>query len=128
MQNLQSSWKNRMAVASDVVRHTLQSVPAALREPSMHVLVSYERCASPRDLQEGVEPDTMGLFEGCTFAEEPLCNDTLPPRIRLFLDEIMKEADGNDEAFREEVRVTYLHELGHYLGLSEDELWERNLG
>ena len=28
-------------------------------------------------------------------------------------------------AFREEVRITYLHELGHYLGLEEDEIEAR---
>ena len=33
-----------------------------------------------------------------------------------------------DEAgYREEVHRTYLHELGHYLGLNEDELTDRGL-
>ena len=31
------------------------------------------------------------------------------------------------EAFREETRLTYLHELGHYLGWGEDELAARGL-
>ena len=30
-------------------------------------------------------------------------------------------------AYREEVRITYLHELGHYLGWDEDEVAERGL-
>jgi len=29
--------------------------------------------------------------------------------------------------YREEVRVTYLHELGHYLGWDEDDLTARGL-
>jgi predicted Zn-dependent protease with MMP-like domain len=29
--------------------------------------------------------------------------------------------------FRNEIRITYLHELGHYLGLDEDDLFERGL-
>ena len=31
------------------------------------------------------------------------------------------------DVFREEVRLTYLHELGHYLGWDEDELTARGL-
>jgi predicted Zn-dependent protease with MMP-like domain len=31
------------------------------------------------------------------------------------------------EVFRDEVRLTYLHELGHYLGWDEDELAARGL-
>jgi predicted Zn-dependent protease with MMP-like domain len=29
--------------------------------------------------------------------------------------------------FREEVRITFLHELGHYLGLNEEDISERGL-
>ena len=32
-----------------------------------------------------------------------------------------------EEFFRDEVHTTYLHELGHYLGLDEDDLTERGL-
>jgi predicted Zn-dependent protease with MMP-like domain len=45
----------------------------------------------------------------------------------LFLDEIWDEADGDEAVYRDEVRRTYLHELGHYLGLDEDGLAERGL-
>jgi predicted Zn-dependent protease with MMP-like domain len=34
---------------------------------------------------------------------------------------------GDAATFREEVRRTYLHELGHYLGLDEDDLADRDL-
>jgi hypothetical protein len=36
-------------------------------------------------------------------------------------------AEGDEEIFRDEVHTTLLHELGHYLGLDEDELTERGL-
>jgi predicted Zn-dependent protease with MMP-like domain len=36
-------------------------------------------------------------------------------------------AERNEVVFRKEVRTTLLHELGHYLGLDEDELIERGL-
>ena len=36
-------------------------------------------------------------------------------------------AEGDVEVFRDEVRLTYLHELGHYFGWDEDDLTARGL-
>ena len=58
-------------------------------------------------------------------ADEP--HATLPPQIILFLENIHEMAEGDEEVFLDEVHTTYLHELGHYLGLGEDELSERGL-
>ena len=44
------------------------------------------------------------------------------PRIRLFLDNLWEDCDRDLETFRDEVRITLLHELGHYLGLDEDQV------
>ena len=47
--------------------------------------------------------------------------------IWLFLENIWDYAGRDTAAYREEVRVTYVHELGHYLGLDEDDLEVRDL-
>ena len=52
---------------------------------------------------------------------------SLPPQIILFLENLWDFAEGDEEIFRDEVHTTFLHELGHYLGLDEDELTERGL-
>jgi predicted Zn-dependent protease with MMP-like domain len=51
----------------------------------------------------------------------------LPPQIILFRENIWDQAEQDEEWFLDEVHTTYLHELGHYLGLDEDELIERGL-
>jgi predicted Zn-dependent protease with MMP-like domain len=76
---------------------------------------------------DGVEPDLLGLFVGPNCAEGVESGDPLPPEILLFLENLWDYADGDEELFREEVRVTYYHELGHYLGLEEDDLEDRGL-
>lgn len=120
-------WARRLAIAEEAVRNTFRRLPAELREQAEHVLVSYERRVTRDQLDDGVEPDTMGLFLGCSFADEEQSSDPLPPRILLFLDEIWDEAEGDADTFRDEVRRTYLHEIGHYLGLDEAGLAERGL-
>ena len=44
-----------------------------------------------------------------------------PPQIFLSLDNLWQYAEGDVRIFREEVRLTYLHEPGHYLGWGEDQ-------
>ena len=122
-----SAWAHRLAIAEDTVRDTLRRLPAELRVQAEHVLVKHERRVPRDQLDDGVEPDTMGLFLGCSFAEEEQSSDPLPPRILLFLDEIWDEAEGDAAVYRDEVRRTYLHELGHYLGFDEDGLADRGL-
>ena len=76
---------------------------------------------------DGIDPDLLGLFVGPNCAEGVESGDPLPPEILLFLENLWDYAEGDEEIFREEVRVTYYHELGHYLGLEEDDLEDRGL-
>ena len=62
-----------------------------------------------------------------TEVEPPWRVVDVPPQILLFLANLWDYADGDEALFREEVRTTYLHELGHYLGLDELDLEERGL-
>ena len=74
---------------------------------------------------DGIDVDTLGLFVGAEFADEGTM--ILPPQIILFLENLWDFAEGNEEMFSEEVRTTFLHELGHFFGLGEDELTVRGL-
>jgi predicted Zn-dependent protease with MMP-like domain len=113
------------AVASAELEATLTALPEPLRARAEKLPVTFERQPNA-DLQaEGVEPDTLGLFSGPEFADEE--NVSFPPQIILFLENIWEFAESDEKVFRAEVRTTFLHELGHFLGLDEDELTERNL-
>ena len=76
---------------------------------------------------DGIDPDLLGLFVGPNCAEGVESGDPLPPEILLFLENLWDYAEGDEELFREEVRVTYFHELGHYIGLEEGDLEDRGL-
>jgi len=104
-----------------VVDATLRSLPAEIREAAKPCSVELCDMATCAD-EEGLEEDILGLFEGLSRLDgEPHSPQDLP-RIRLFLDNLWDFAEGNVQAFREEVRTTLLHELGHYLGFDEDQV------
>jgi predicted Zn-dependent protease with MMP-like domain len=118
-------WEKLCALALSEVEITIESLPKPLRLRAERVPLIFERQPNTELQADGIEADTLGLFTGAEFVEE---NDVpMPPQIILFLENIWEVAETNEKRFREEVRITFLHELGHYLGLDEDELTERGL-
>ena len=104
---------------------TVAVLPKPLRDQAEKLPVTFERVPNAGLQADGIEADTLGLFTGAEFADEG--NVPLPPQIILFLENLWDFAEGDEEIFRDEIHTTYLHELGHYLGLDEDELTERGL-
>ena len=116
--------EHRLRWAEREVRQCLDALPDALRAPAESVPVHF---AARPDPDGGLEPDLLGLFVG-----DPVyaAGETLDPevtRIDLYLDNLWEFAGRDPSVFVEEVRVTYLHELGHYFGWDEDDLEERGL-
>ncbi|MGA2685300.1 MAG: metallopeptidase family protein [Verrucomicrobiota bacterium] len=119
------AWEKLCAMASEEVERTLESLPKPLRAQAGQLPVTLERIPNAGLQADGIEPDTLGLFTGPEFADEG--HVPMPPQIILFLENLWDLAGGEEKKFRDEVQTTYLHELGHYLGLDEDELTERGL-
>ncbi len=118
-------WEKLCELATAEVEKVLSELPRSLREQAMKLPVTFERQPNV-DLQaDGIEADTLGLFVGPDFADEE--HVPMPPQIILFLENIWDVAETDEKIFRDEVRTTFLHELGHYLGLEEDDLTERGL-
>jgi predicted Zn-dependent protease with MMP-like domain len=74
------------------------------------------------DVVEEFGADLLGLFSGEALHERGETLLPAPPQIHLYLKAIWDEAGGDTRAFKEEVRITFLHELGHYLGWDEDDM------
>src|SRR5262245_25273351 len=119
------TWENIQAYAQAEVEATLKELPPLLREHALPLAVSYEARPGRALLREGYDADLLGLFIGPPLAHPD--ESPLPPQIVLFLRNLWDFAEGDIDCFREEVRTTYLHELGHYLGLDEIDLEERGL-
>ena len=116
-----------LKLAQAETRATLRAVPEELRVRLRDVPVLFEARPSPRLLNEGWEDDLLGLFEGANFGETIADGTPHPPTITLFLDNLRDAADDDPQTFRQEVRTTLLHEIGHFLGLEEEDLIARDL-
>jgi predicted Zn-dependent protease with MMP-like domain len=114
-------------LAAATVTATQRQLPPAIRPLALAVPVHYEAAPHPSVLAEGFEPDILGLFSGHPHGTELAHDSPAPPEILLYLENLWDLAEGDPAVFREETRLTYLHELGHYLGWDEDELTARGL-
>lgn len=115
------------ALAAPVVEATQKKLPAALRPHAAAVPVHYEALPGRDLLDEGFEDDILGLFTGSPYGTELREDLPMPPQIILFLENLWDFAEEDPGIFRDEVRITYLHELGHYFGWDEDDLAAREL-
>lgn len=114
-----------MRLAQAEVAATRRALPARLRAQAGTVPVTFEPVPGPALLADGWAPDLLGLFVGLDYAHEGQA--PCAQQIFLFLENLWEEAGWDEAAYRQEVRKTYLHELGHYLGLNEEELDQRGL-
>ena len=118
-------WEKLCATAAREIDATLADLPGPLRERAAKLPVTFEPRPNAGLQADGIAPDTLGLFTGAEFAEQESL--VPPPQIILFLENIWDFVEGEAAGFCDEVHTTFLHELGHYLGLDEDGLTERGL-
>ncbi len=111
--------ERRAARAADRV---MAALPPDLREAARECAVTFMPVPDPAMEEDGVDPTLLGLFEGSSRLEPEPASHPESPRITLFLDNLWDEAGGDWRRFDEETRITLLHELGHYLGLDEDQV------
>ena len=111
----------------EIVRRVIAELPPDLRTLAERVPVFCEWEMSEHWVEEGVADDSMGLFSGPALNEptDPDCLES--PSITFFLAELWDYCGEDLPTFDEEVRITYIHEFGHYLGLDESELEARGL-
>ena len=118
----------RMSVEKfeEVVAEALGEIPADLAEriENVSVMVADE---PERELlvDLGMDPDDdllFGLYEGTALPERDTnYAGTLPDRILIYRLPLLEACETQVE-LRREIRLTVIHELGHYFGLAEEEL------
>ena len=114
-------------LAVEVVEAAQRGLPPALRPLAATVPVHYEALPDSELIEAGFEPDILGLFTGSPHGADLHEEQPMPAEIVLFLENLWDFAEGDRAVFVDEVRITYLHELGHFLGWDEDDLAAREL-
>lgn len=110
------------------VADAIAALPDHARPHLANVIINVEALPSDDELKEGLSPTILGVFHGTPVDERSVLEpgDHHTARITLFQKNLERFATSRAELL-EEIRITVLHEVGHLLGLDEDELYERGL-
>jgi predicted Zn-dependent protease with MMP-like domain len=117
-----------LRLAETEVARAQSRLPAEVRAAANECAVFYETIDDTLHADDSLDDDLLGLFEGLNRLDPLPSGPDDSPRIRLFLDNLWDYSDGDELMFRREVRTTYLHELGHYLGWDEAQIEALGLG
>jgi predicted Zn-dependent protease with MMP-like domain len=114
----------------EIVNTMIDDIPAPIRKALGNCPIILEKRPSTELLlseEPPMDPTLLGIFDGIPLTErESSSGFEIPTRIILFTENIWLMA--HDMAMlEEELWVTLKHEIGHFLGLSEEELAERGL-
>jgi predicted Zn-dependent protease with MMP-like domain len=128
-----------------LVREALDSLPAEFRRHihNLAVLVEDRPAGSSADARTGhsesrspasrrvppprsarPKPLLMGKFVGVPTIQKSIFDLPLSPNHVIIYQKNIEAVCSTDAEIREQVRRTVIHELGHYFGLNESQLWD----
>ena len=111
-----------------LVRQAYREMPGEVLQSLDNVDVVVEEWPGPDDqeLIDG-EGSLFGLYSGVPLTEREGGDPMLPDRIVIYRQPILRSCSSRTQAERE-IKVTLWHEIGHYLGMSEDDLHRLGYG
>jgi predicted Zn-dependent protease with MMP-like domain len=107
------------------VARALKTIPKRFRDAMANLVIVVEDEPSEELLEEmDVEPDDtlFGLYQGTPLPERSWGHgNTLPDSVLIFQGPHEREAE-DDEDLVALIGETLIHEIGHYFGLSEEDI------
>ena len=108
-----------------VVGEALDSLPRRFADLVRNVAIVVEEEPNDEDLESrdesGDDCELLGIYRGVALTDRTHDAPLLPDEIAIFRGPINRVTHTREEAIAE-VRETVIHELGHYFGLSDDEM------
>jgi predicted Zn-dependent protease with MMP-like domain len=108
-----------------LVDRALLGIPQDFRDALQNIAIVIEDEPTPEQLAEvGIDPPEtlLGLYQGTPLTERHWAHgNTLPDKITLFQWPI-EDASEDEDDLVVAIGETLIHEIGHYFGLSEEEI------
>lgn len=117
---------SRKAFEAAVAR-ALEMIPEMFRAQLNNMSIAVEDHPSPDLLKEmELSPDEtlFGIFTGVPLPERSVIEPPLYPDVILIFREPLMAACHSREELEQEIAITVVHEVAHYMGLSEERLEE----
>jgi predicted Zn-dependent protease with MMP-like domain len=112
----------------ELVEEAIDTIPLKFAREVRNLAIVIEDEPSDELLDEmdmGPDDTLLGLYQGTPINERGWgYGNQLPDRITLFQNTIEEDCDDDEGEIVIAIGETLIHELGHYFGMSEDEIME----
>ena len=108
-----------------IVQQAIARIPEEFRRHLDNMIITVQARPSLDLLEEmGYEPDEtlLGVYTGVPLTERSAIDPPLYPDAIYLFQEPLQEMCESIEALEEEIEITVVHEVAHYLGIGEDRL------
>lgn len=107
----------------------LASLPRVIRDAVLEVpvLVEAKPTAAMAEHEPAINPEVLGLFVGTSVGDKMAGPGGYADVVLLF-QRNLERAGASRQEVSKELKITLLHEYGHYLGFDEEELEHLGLG
>jgi predicted Zn-dependent protease with MMP-like domain len=110
-----------------IVKASIARIPEEIRRHLDNILITVQKRPDPEMLTEmGYPPDEplLGLYWGVPLNERTLGEPPLFPDTIYIYKEPLEEMCVTRAELEEEIEITVVHEVAHFLGMSEERLAE----
>jgi len=110
-----------------IVKEAIGRIPEEIRRHLDNILIAVQKRPDPDMLAEmGYPPDEplLGLYWGVPLNERTLGEPPLYPDTIYIFKEPLEEMCVTRKELEEEIEITVVHEVAHFLGMSEERLAE----
>jgi predicted Zn-dependent protease with MMP-like domain len=109
------------------VQRAIRRIPREIRQHLDNILISVQQNPPP-DLLEamGLPPDEplLGVYQGASLLDRSTFNPPLYPDTIFIFQEPLEEMCETIEELEEQIEITVVHEVAHFLGIDEERLIE----
>jgi predicted Zn-dependent protease with MMP-like domain len=114
-----------------IVKKTLQHIPQEIRGYLNNIIITVQERPSKRmreEMELGLDGPLLGLFEGVPLIEQLATSPPLYPDMIYLFQEPLEAMCETQEELEAEIEITLVHEVAHYVGMTEERLAELGYG
>jgi predicted Zn-dependent protease with MMP-like domain len=114
-----------------IVKKAIRSIPEEIQQYLDNIVISVKKRPSKKMLQEmGLSPDEplLGVYDGVSLMDRSATSPPLFPGSIILFQEPLEGMCETIQELEEEIEITVVHEVAHFVGISEERLEELGYG
>lgn len=114
-----------------IVQKALEKIPREIQRYLDNIVISVRKRPLKKMLDEmGLPPDEplLGVYTGVSLPERSATNPPLFPDSIILFQEPLEEMCDTLGELEEEIEITIVHEIAHFVGISDERLEELGYG